>query len=64
MITRLHGGWGNFIPFNAPFNPHANGSAAIKMVKNMDADGARQNARMAGRRKDVGTHIPPAPDPK
>jgi hypothetical protein len=30
------------------------------MVKNMAADGARQNARMAGRRKDVGTHIPPA----
>jgi hypothetical protein len=46
------------------FNPHANGSAAIKMVKNMAADGARQNARMAGRRKDVGTHIPPTPDPK
>jgi hypothetical protein len=45
-------------------NPHANARAAIKMVKNMDADGARQNARMAGRRKDVGTHIPPTPDPK
>ena len=48
----------------APFNPHAKGRAAIKMVQNMAADGARQNARMAGRRKDVGTHIPPAPDPK
>jgi hypothetical protein len=47
-----------------PFNPHAKGRAATKMVQNMAADGARQNARMAGRRKDVGTHIPPAPDPK
>jgi hypothetical protein len=47
-----------------PFNPHAKERTAIKMVKNMDADGARQNARMAGRRKDVGTHIPPTPDPK
>ena len=45
-------------------NPHAKERAAIKMVKNMAADGARQNARMAGRRKDVGTHIPPTPDPK